>query len=179
MRPLLLNRAGGQAGYTLVEVVIAAAIGAVVLSALTSVILTSVRATDTASSRVEASAEIRNFEFFAYDDFAGGQVQGGVSCTQQSPCSTQPLVLSGTRVSNTNPPIPGGSTVSYAWDGSTFLDRTLSVSGSSIHVATDVSAFSWYVDTSGSFPTVVIQLSVTVRNYSESQNFLFYPRVNP
>jgi prepilin-type N-terminal cleavage/methylation domain-containing protein len=174
-----MSRAGGQAGYTLVEVVITVAIGAVVMGALTSVILTSVRAADTASSRVEASAEIRNFEFFAYDDFAASKVQAGISCTQQSPCTTQPLVLSGTRVSNTNPPVSGPIDVTYTWDGSSSLDRESSGSGGGIHIATDVSAFAWYIDTSGTFPTVVIQLTITVRSYSESQNFLFYPRLNP
>lgn len=172
-----MTRHRGQAGYTLIEVVITAAIGAVVMSALASVILTAVNATDTASSRVEASAQIRSFEFFAYEDFASAQVQNGGSCTQGSPCTVQPIVLSGTRVTGGSPPVPSNTTVSYAWDGSGFVYRQFS--GGTERAATDVSSFAWYVDTSGSFTTLVVQLTVTIRSYSESQTFLFYPHVNP
>jgi prepilin-type N-terminal cleavage/methylation domain-containing protein len=168
LRRSFRDYAHDQAGFTLIEVVIAAAIGAILMSALTSVILTSVRASATASSRIEASGQIRNFEFFAYDDFAQSAVPTPSGCgTVASPCTTQAIALNG---------------VSYAWDGSAFLDRQV---GSNVtHMATNVTGFSWYVDSSLGHPTVVINLTVTIQAfsdqpYSESQPLLFYPRVNP
>jgi len=154
-----LSRLGlrSQGGFTLVELLIASAIGVLLLSALTSVVLTSWRGTMIASSRVEASAQIRNFEFFAYDDFTQGATPNGAGC----PCTTQPLVL---------------NAVTYTWDGTNFLDRTVTSSGVSEHAATNVTAFSWYVDSNSS---VVVDITVTVQAYSESEVFRFLPRVNP
>jgi prepilin-type N-terminal cleavage/methylation domain-containing protein len=162
--------AHGQAGFTLIEVVISVAIGAILMSALTSVILTSVRASATATSRIDASGQIRNFEFFAYDDFAHSAVPTPTGCigTVGSPCTTQAIGLNGP--------------VTYAWDGTAFLDRLV---GSNVtHMATNVTGFSWYVDSSLAHPTVVINLTVTIQAfsdqpYSESQTLRFYPRVNP
>jgi prepilin-type N-terminal cleavage/methylation domain-containing protein len=164
-----------QGGFTLIEVIIAAAIGALLLSALTSVVLTSWRATITAESRVEASSEVRNFEYYAYDDFAQSSLPAAGLCLQATPCTTQPLTLSGLQVSNTNP-VPSPYTVSYSWDGSAFLDRSVGGSGVSAHMGTDVTAFSWYVDTNA---TVVVSLTINVHNYSETETFRFFPRVSP
>ena len=178
MSPRSSSRHRQQAGFTLIEVAITAAIGAVVMGALTSVILTSVRASNIASSRVEASAQIRNFEAFAYDDFAGGQVQGGSGCTQASPCTTQPLVITGSAATNSAAPVISPYQITYVWDGSAFLDRQVASTGTPTHTATDVSSFSWYVDTSSAaFPIVIVAMTVTVQSYSQSQTFLFYPRL--
>jgi hypothetical protein len=157
-----------------VELIIASAIGALLLSALTSVVLTSWRAATIASSRVEASSQIRNFEYFAYDDFARSAAPSVNVCVQAAPCKTQPLVLSGLQFGNPTP-----VQVTYIWDGSNFLDRTDGSTGATKHAATDVTAFSWYVDTN---LTVVVNLTVTIQvhpAYSESQVFRFYPRINP
>jgi hypothetical protein len=158
-----------------VELIIAASIGAMLLSALTSVVLTSWRAATIASSRVEASGQIRTFEYFAYDDFARSAAPSGGGCVQATPCTTQPLVLSGYQVSNTTP-VPAPLQVTYTWNkDSWFLDRAVK-EGATTHVATDVSAFSWYVDTNA---TVVVNLTITMQGppvYSESQAFRFYPR---
>ncbi|HEY1421276.1 MAG TPA: prepilin-type N-terminal cleavage/methylation domain-containing protein [Candidatus Dormibacteraeota bacterium] len=170
-----------QAGYTLIEVVISVAIGAILMAALTSVVLTSVRAADIASSRVEASGQLRSFEFFAYDDFAGSGVPDTATCGDSSStaCTTQPITLAGVGVSNSVSPAPSASSVTYTWDSTNFfLDRKVGANPA-IHAATDVSAFSWYVDSSGASPVVVVRLKVTVSNYSESQTLLFYPRLNP
>lgn len=148
----------GQAGYTLIEMIITVAIGAVLMSALTSVILTAWRATDIASSRVEASGQIRNFQYFAYDDFTQANVSTLNGCTPSAPCVT-PINL---------------PSVTYQWDGFNFLDRTTSLV--TMHAAANVTAFSWFVDTNS---TVVVNLTVTVRSYSESQVFRFFPRLNP
>jgi prepilin-type N-terminal cleavage/methylation domain-containing protein len=157
-----------QGGFTLVELLIAAAIGTLLMTAITSVVLTSWRATTIASSRVEASGEVRNFEYYAYDDFARSSIPDAGACAPASPCTTQPLVMNGNQLSS---PI----SVTYAWDGTQFLDRTVGT-GPSEHMATDVSAFSWYVDANS---TVVVTMTVTIQSYSESETFRFYPRVNP
>ena len=48
-------------------------------------------------------------------------------------------------------------------------------------VASNVSAYSWYVDRSGFYPTVVVSITVTIPSYnatySASQTLRFYPRV--
>lgn len=164
-----------QHGFTLVELIITVALGALLMSALTSVLLTSWRATNVASSRVEASGQIRSFEYFAYDDFALSGTPSAGGCLPASPCTTQPLVLSGFKVSNVTP-VPASFQVSYTWDGSNFLDRAIAGTGVSEHAATNVTAFSWYVDTDA---TVVVSLTITVQSYSESQTFRFDPRMNP
>lgn len=148
-----------QSGYTLVELIITVALGALLMSALTSVIFTATQGTNIAMSRVEASSQIRNFQQFAYDDFAQSNIWGLSGCTKASPC---------------NSPISVGP-VSYTWDQSTnFLDRATSQVTS--HAATNVTAFSWYVDSNS---TVVVSITVTVQDYRESQVFRFYPRLNP
>ena len=172
----------GQGGYTLIEVIISVAIGAILMAGLSSVVLTSVRASSVAASRVEASSQIRSFQFFAYDDFAHSGLSGLSGCTQGAPCTTQAITLTGTQVNASGQPI-GTHTVTYTWDGSNDLDR--SAGGAPIHAASDVSSFSWYVVSGPGLSTVVVNITVTVpeagmgQAYSESQNFIFYPRVNP
>jgi hypothetical protein len=136
------------------------------MTALTSVILTATRAATTATSRVEASGQIRNFQFFAHDDFAQANVPATSGCgTPGNPCTTDAITLNGAYL------------VSYTWDGSAILDRQV---GSNVtHIATNVTGFTWYVDGSTPSPTVVVNLTVTVQSYSESQTFLFHPEVNP
>ena len=165
-----------QGGYTLVEVMIALALSSLLMGVLISVILTSTRAVSTATSRVEASGQIRNFMFTAYDDFAQSGIPSGIGCgTPSAPCTTQPLVLSGTAASNSAAPTFTTYQVTYTWDGSDFLDRQFGSNGPT-HAATNVTAYSWYVDTSS---TVVVSLTVTVGTYQQSQTFRFLPRFNP
>ena len=172
MRTAIAKYVRSQGGFTLVELIVASAIGLALLTALTSVFLTASRSVNAATNRIEASGQIRNFELFAYDDFAQSSVPVPGGCgTVGNPCTTQPLPLSGTYA------------VSYVWDGSAFLDRQIGTN--SIHMASNVTAFSWYVDSSSLHPTVVISLTVTVPNlgdllaYSDSQTFRFVPQVNP
>jgi prepilin-type N-terminal cleavage/methylation domain-containing protein len=165
-----------QGGYTLVEVIIAIAIGSLLMTALTSVVLTSWRAATVASSRVEASGQVRNFEYFAYDDFARSALPAAGSCVPATPCTTQPLTLNGYQFSGSDEGRTNPVRVSYSWDGSNFVDRMVVTPGAQKHVARNVTAFSWYVDTNA---TVVVNLTVTVQAYKESQTFRFYPRVNP
>ena len=70
MTPQMAARRRRQAGYTLIELIIASAIGLMVMGALTSVFVTMALGANTATSRVEASSQIRNFQLTAYDDFA-------------------------------------------------------------------------------------------------------------
>jgi hypothetical protein len=146
---------------------VASAIGAMLMTGLTSVILTSVRATSTASNRIEASSQIRSFQYFAYDDFARSQVPA--ACPGQPPPGC--LVLQGST------PTALGYKVMYTWDGSSFLDRQVVGSGPPHHVASNVTAFAWSIE--GTFPkkTCVITLTVKVGSYAESQAFLFYPQL--
>lgn len=177
MTPALRRYASGQDGYTLVEVVIACAIGAIVMTGLTSVVLTSIQASNIASNRLDASAQIRNFEFFASDDFARSSAPSPSGCgTGANPCTTQPIVLSGLQVTNAAAPVAAPYQVSYTWDGTQFVDRQ--VGGSSpIHAMTSVTAFSWYLDTSALHPTVVVSMTITVGAYQESQTLRFLPQV--
>src|SRR5206468_4261768 len=75
----------GQAGFTLVELIVASAIGVILMTGLTSVVYTSYRSWSTASSRVEASGQIRNFQYFAYDDFSRSLLPANQSCTRANP----------------------------------------------------------------------------------------------
>jgi len=175
----LRRYARGQAGYTLVEVIVASAIGAILMAGLTSVILTSARANNIASSRIEASSQIRSFQFFAYDDFARSGIPEPSGCgTKGDPCTTQPIVLTGQQVANVATPAPSPYQVTYAWDGTSFLERTAN-NVPTIHAAVGVTGFSWYVDGTAPHQTVVVSMTVTVRSYDESQTLRFYPRVNP
>ena len=116
MTAYLGRYARSQAGYTLVELLVASAIGVVVMTGLTSVVLTTWRAGTVATSRVEASGQIRSFQFDAYDDFALSGVPTLSNCAPGSapPCS---ITLSGLQASNTASPITRPYTVTYTWDG--------------------------------------------------------------
>ena len=99
-----------------------------------------------------------------------------VGCGDQlsNPCHTTPIVLSGIQVSNSVNPAPSPFTVTYSWDGSANLDRRVGTNVT--HLATSVTAFSWYVDSPTR--TVVVQMTVDVLSYSESQTLRFHPRVS-
>jgi prepilin-type N-terminal cleavage/methylation domain-containing protein len=167
-----------QDGYTLIEVVIASALGAMLMGALFSVIFTSWQAVKTATSRVEASQQIRSFQFFAYDDFARSPLPAPNGCVGAPPTNCT-ISLAGVQASNSAPPVTAPYPMSYTWDVQTgFLDRNVG-SNPPIHVATNVTAFSYYIDGTAPNQTVVVSLTVTVQSYSESQALRFYPQVNP
>lgn len=169
-----------QSGYTLIEVIITSLIGMVVMSALTSVVLTTWRANTTATSRVEASSQIRNFQLRAYEDFARSRLPAIAGCgaSQGNPCTTTPVSVTGLQVNDPAKLSVSPYTVSYAWDGVRFLDRQ-AANDPPKHIATNVSGFSWYVDGN----TVVVNVTITIKDlqsnpvYSESQVLRFYPRV--
>ena len=162
-----------QGGYTLVELVIASAIGLFVMTGLTSVVLTTWRAGTVATSRVEASGQVRSFQANAYEDFALSSVPTLTGCATAAPppCT---IALSGLQVSA--PLVPAIYAVTYRWDGAN-VDRL--VGGSSKHAATNVTAFSASIAGTGQHQTVVVTMTVTVQSYQETQTFLFYPRLNP
>jgi prepilin-type N-terminal cleavage/methylation domain-containing protein len=181
MRAQVATRHRSQAGYTLIELIIASAIGLLVMGALTSVVLTMTIGDNVATGRIEASAQIRNFQLTAYDDFALSRPPSPVGCgTPSSPCTTQDMILMGSRVPNDPIGLPAPFTARYTWDSSQqavtrYVDTRSRVAASS------VTAYSWYIDDSGGHPVVVINMTVTVTfyntSYSESQSLLFYPRV--
>lgn len=171
-----------QAGYTLIEVIIATAIGLMVMSALTSVIVTTVIGTNAATSRVEASSQVRTFELSAYDDFALSRPPAPTGCGTGPGdlCTTQQMTLRGSRMPNQVGGVATPYTVVYAWDpGLHQITRT--TGGASRVAASNVTGFTWYVNTNGAQPVVVVSMSVTVgfynTTYTDSQTFLFYPRV--
>lgn len=179
MKATLARYARSQSGYTLVELIIASALGLFVMTALTSVVLTTWRAGTTAISRIEASSQIRNFQFEADDDFALSNlpIPNGCPGTAASPCTT-PITLQGVQASNATNPTTSPYQVTYTWDGSNLLMRQVN-GNPPVEAANGVTAFSWYLDGSGSHQTVVVIISVTVQTYSETQTLRFYPRVNP
>ncbi len=184
------RRARDQGGYTLIELLVASAIGLIVLSGLTSVTLSSVRAANIASSRVEASGQIRSFQLDAYTDFAGSSLPTPSGCgTEANRCTTQAISLQGLQSGNTPTPSPALYSVTYTWNSAKFMvDRKLG-SNAARHAATNVTDFSWYIDGTTPHQTVVVSMTVTVPIctvsprpalcYSESQTLRFYPRVNP
>ena len=170
-----------QAGFTLIELLIATTIGLLVMSALTSVVVLTMISTNSATGRVETSGQIRNFELFAYDDFALSHPPAPSGCgTAGNPCTTQPMVLSGLRMANQASGPAAPFTVTYSWSPAT-QSVTRAIGSSSRIAAGNVTAFSWFVDATGANPVVVIAMTVTVSSYntsySQSQTLLFYPRV--
>ncbi len=184
MKSRLIRAARDQRGFTLIEVMVSSIIGLIVMTALTSVVFTSWRGWQVATGRVEASSQVRSFEFFAYDDFAQSAppAPGGCGTSQATACTTQPIVLVGTRAVNApNPAVNFNYQVQYLWDGKSFLDRI--ANGSRVHAATEVTGFSWYVVPQPPVPghpqrdTVVVTLTVTEQGYAETQTLQFYPRI--
>jgi prepilin-type N-terminal cleavage/methylation domain-containing protein len=183
VKATLTRYSTSQGGYTLVELIVASAIGLMVMTGLVSVVLTSWRANTTATSRIEASSQIRNFQFAAYDDFALSSlpIPAGCAATTSNPCTT-PIVLQGSQASNATAPVISRYQVTYSWDGASLLERQTRVGTNppvNFDAATGVTAFTWYLDGSAPNQTVVVTISVTVQSYTETQALRFYPRVNP
>ena len=177
----LAARRKRQAGFTLIELIIATALGLLVLGALTSVVVTTMMADNTASGRIEASSQVRNFQYTAYDDFALARPPAPAGCgTPTTRCTTQDLVLTGTHPPNPSDGLPVSYTVRYAWDPSRQVVTRYAGTTSRV-AASNVTGYSWYVDRSGLYPTVVVSITVTIPSYnatySDSQTLRFYPRI--
>lgn len=171
-----------QGGYTLIELIVATAIGLIVMGALTSIVLTTVLGDNAATGRIEASAQIRNYQLMAYDDFALSRPPATPGCgAKASPCTTEAMTLAGYRMPNQATGVAVAFTASYVWDPSRqTVGRT--VAGATQIAAGNVTSYSWYVDSSGGEPVVVVAITVTIADYNttytESQTLLFHPRVN-
>jgi len=178
VKALLLREMRSQSGFTLVELLVASAIGVIVMTGLTSVVLSTWRAGTIATGRIEASGQVRNFEFEGYDDFALANMPQTSGCggSAGNPCTTQPIVLDGFLASNSANPTISPYHVTYIWDGANLLYRQIG-SNAPREAAIGVTNFAWYVDASNQ--TVVVSISVTVQSYTETQTLRFYPRVNP
>jgi prepilin-type N-terminal cleavage/methylation domain-containing protein len=186
MKSVLLRQLRSQSGFTLVELLVASAIGVIVMTGLTSVVLTTWRAGQIATGRIEASSQIRNFQFDAYDDFALSSLPASSGCGAAP--WTCPINLSGTNAALQNGVLVLDHSyhVTYTWDQTNHtIDRVVGTNPcialglTCPHAATNVTAFNWYIDTSSPTPTVVVTLTVTVQSYAEIQTMRFYPRVNP
>jgi prepilin-type N-terminal cleavage/methylation domain-containing protein len=165
-----------QAGFTLVELMIASLIGLIVMTGVTSVVLTTTRAATVAQGRVEASNQIRNFQSDAYGDFALSGIPTLNSCAPipPAPCT---ITLSGQQASNSVTPSPGSLQITYSRNGTT-VDRTIG-SNPPRPVASSVTGFSASIVGTPPYQTVVVTLTVTVAGYTETQTMQFYPHVNP
>jgi prepilin-type N-terminal cleavage/methylation domain-containing protein len=181
LTPAQAARRRRQAGFTLIELLIASVLGVLVLSALTSLVLTTSVATNTAYGRIEASSQVRSFQLTAFDDFAMARIPAPSGCgTQDMPCTTQEMLLRGFRVPNQVNGVAAPYNVRYSWDST--ADAVTRQSDTSIRVvASHVTAYSWYIDRSGSRPSVVVSLTVTIPSYNatyrQSQTFRFSPQV--
>jgi prepilin-type N-terminal cleavage/methylation domain-containing protein len=168
-----------QAGFTLIELLVASAVGLIIMSGLTSVVLTTYRASQTASTRVEAAGEIRTFEQTAYGDFATSSlpVPPGGCGSSSSPCIHDPIQLQGCKMTNLATPSPQASALTYVWPlGSSTVNRT--VGGVPVNAAAaGVTAFSWYLDGTAPNQSVVVALTVQMGAVTQSQTMRFYPRV--
>jgi prepilin-type N-terminal cleavage/methylation domain-containing protein len=175
------TRQQAQAGFTLIELMIATAIGLVVMTALTSVVFTTYQANQVATSRAEASGEIRNFQQAAYDDFALSSLPASpAGCGNSSqPCSQDPIKLQGCVFTNPAAPSIQSHAVSYAWNNSShIIDRQ--VGARSVNpAASNVTGFAWYLDGTAPNQTVVVTITVTVGAMSQTQTMRFHPRVAP
>ena len=174
-------RRRSQAGYTLVELLVATAIGTIVLGALTSIVVTTAISTNVATSRVDASSEIRNFQLAAYDDMTLSRPPVGSGCgTPDNVCTAQPMVLVGQRVPNADSGAPTGYSVTYTWDPASQV-VTRQAGSASRSVTTGVTQYSWYVDSSTTHPAIVVMLTVTINtynaSYSDTQTLRFVPRI--
>jgi prepilin-type N-terminal cleavage/methylation domain-containing protein len=175
-----------QGGFTLVELIVATAIGLVVMAGLTSLMFTAYRADRQATSRVEAAGEIRSFQQSAIRDFALSALPGvPATCgTQIQPCTQDPIQLNGCSISSTDGTtfVWQSRTVTYSWSSATEVVSRGVGSEPTIPTATNVSAFSWYVDGTPPDQSVVVTIAVTVdwavnTPYTQSQILRFYPRV--
>ena len=180
-------RKNPQAGFTLIELIIATAIGLVVMAGLTSIMFTAYRADRQATTRVEVAGQIRTFEQSAFRDFALSSLPPAPpTCgTQATPCTQDPIQLSGCSITSND----GGAThvwqshtVTYAWNNTTQVVTRDVGSGVTFPAASDVSAFSWYVDGTSPNQSVVVTIAVTLNwsqnsPYTQSQVLRFYPQV--
>jgi prepilin-type N-terminal cleavage/methylation domain-containing protein len=175
----------GQAGFTLVELIIATAIGLVVMTGLTSLVFTAYRADRQATSRVEAAGQIRTFEQSAFKDFSLSSLpQAPATCgTPAAPCTQAPITLNGCSITSSDGGVTyvwQSHTVIYTWNiGTQVVTRDLG-SGVTFPAARNVSAFSWYIDPANQ--SVVVTMAVTVdwaqgSPYTQSQALRFFPQV--
>jgi prepilin-type N-terminal cleavage/methylation domain-containing protein len=171
------RRHNGQGGFTLIELLVATTIGVVLLTALTSVVLTTYRADQTAIARTEVAGEIRNFQQNAYDDFASSVAPSPpVGCgTAAQPCTDTQITLVGC-LPSTSYWVPSSKrTVSYQWNSGT-KSIVRQMGAESVPAASNVTSFSWYVDTANGAQSVVVSLTVQIQSIGQSQTMRFYPR---
>ena len=187
MKGLLPAPKNTQSGFTLIELIIATAIGLVVMTGLTSIMFTAYRADRQATSRVEAAGQIRTFEQSAFRDFALSSVPPAPpTCgTQATPCTQAPIQLTGCSITSND----GGAThvwqshkVTYTWNSTTQVVTRDVGSGVTFPAGSDVSAFSWYIAGTSPNQSVVVTITVTVfwaqgSPYSQSQVLRFRPQV--
>ena len=161
----------------MIELLVAMAIGVLILSALTSVLLTTYRADQAAINRIEVSGELRNFQQTAYDDFASSALPAppGGCGTSSQPCTQDAINLQSCALSSAAAPTK--RVVAYQWISATQVIQRQVGSITVNSAANNVTAFAWYVDGAAPNQSVVVSLTVQQKGITQSQTMRFYPRV--
>jgi prepilin-type N-terminal cleavage/methylation domain-containing protein len=157
-----------QAGYTLVEILLAMGISTLLMAGLGLVIYTLFKANNTSDSRLQASSQIRTFQLAFHDDVAHNA--GTIVCA--NPCTT--LTLSGSRY-NQGATGPCSLTVTYAYPSPSPLLISRSVGGKTTQVARNVKAFAATVGADNSV-TVTLTVQDPTGSFTETQVLYFDPR---
>jgi hypothetical protein len=158
----------------MVEFILAAGISALLAAAMVQVLFTVYGANHTSDSRLQASAQIRNFQLAFHDDL----VLAASLTACANPCTT--LTISGNRL-NQNATSPCAFSVTYTFTAPSGTNPyvpgkvTRTVSGRSIDVARNVPSLTFYVATDNTV-TGNITVQDSSRSYSETQSLLFHPR---
>jgi prepilin-type N-terminal cleavage/methylation domain-containing protein len=172
-----MNRRRGEAGFTLVEVLIASTISVLVMSGATMLLYTFYISNFIANSRLQTSGQIRNFQLAFNDD----AVLASSSICPATPCDNlTTLKLEGCRFSrgDPSPSNPSRFTAVYKWwPPTTSSPGTVSrtVGGSTIQVARNVPGFTADVAGDNSV-TVTLTVQDSSKRYSQTQTLYFHPR---
>lgn len=176
-----------QAGFTLVEMMIASAMGAIVMGALSSVVWLATSSNASVDPRLQASGQVRNLQTALNADLTSARPAplADSGCTQSVPCTTFPIQVRGPIVparTGLAQPDPVAHYVTYCYiPAGSVVERfagTLTAcpgaAGSGQAVARRLSSFSWYYTGT----SVVVSVSATVGSYSTGQVLLFNPGDN-
>jgi prepilin-type N-terminal cleavage/methylation domain-containing protein len=160
-----------QAGYTLVEMILALGIGTMLIAGTALLLWTMFTANHTSDVRLQASAQIRNFQLAFHDDVVLNNRPVSITgnCTPPGPCT---ISLSGSRF-NQGASGPGAFSVTYSYSSGT-VTRQVSGAGAT-EVAKNVARFCPGVS-AGNVVTVNLTAQDSLGAYSETQTLKFDPR---
>ncbi|MHB8571836.1 MAG: PulJ/GspJ family protein [Candidatus Dormibacteria bacterium] len=145
------SRRHRQAGFTLVELMISAALASFILAATVSVIWVAVGANNTWNPRLQANAQVRDLQLAVQYDLEHDSIvlapQSGSGCTPTTLGTS--LTLTGVQMSNVATPAPSVTSVTYGYDSSgkrVSRSTGTAVASDPVYVARNVTAFTWSID---------------------------------